>query len=148
KDFFFGRDGQIVELLARLRETRFLAVLGTSGSGKSSLVYAGLLPALHGGMMRGASSRWRVAEFRPSSTPLQNLSAALVHALFPQEEEPVTPSAQKSAAVVAKDPFLEASVEATLRRSGLGLIDVVRMAGLPKHSNLLVVADQFEELFR
>ena len=64
---FFGRDGQSDELLRRLRRSRFLAVLGTSGSGKSSLVRAGLLPALYGGIMTQAGSAWRVALFRPGT---------------------------------------------------------------------------------
>ncbi|MCI0537588.1 MAG: hypothetical protein L0Z50_20430, partial [Verrucomicrobiales bacterium] len=147
KDFFFGRDGQVVELLARLRQNRFLAILGTSGSGKSSLVYAGLFPALHGGMMRGAGSHWRIAEFRPGSRPLKNLSAALTCTL-PAPGETEKAPAQIRVGPGANDPFLEASVEATLRRSGLGLIETVRVFGLPKSSNLLVVVDQFEELFR
>lgn len=45
---FFGRDGQSNELLRRLRSKRFLAVVGPSGSGKSSLVRAGLLPDILG----------------------------------------------------------------------------------------------------
>ena len=60
---FFGRDGQSDELLRRLRRSRFLAVLGTSGSGKSSLVRAGMLPSLYGGLMTDAGSSWRVALF-------------------------------------------------------------------------------------
>ncbi|HEY9282145.1 MAG TPA: hypothetical protein VIP46_01705, partial [Pyrinomonadaceae bacterium] len=60
---FFGRDGQSDELLRRLRQKRFVAVIGTSGSGKSSLVRAGLLPSLHGGLMVAAGSRWRVTIF-------------------------------------------------------------------------------------
>ena len=51
---FFGREGQADELVARLSRSRFLAVVGTSGSGKSSLIRAGLMPALRGGMMKGA----------------------------------------------------------------------------------------------
>ena len=54
---FFGRDGQIEKLLDKLTRTRFLAVVGASGSGKSSLVRAGLTPALRGGMMTGAGSK-------------------------------------------------------------------------------------------
>ncbi len=50
---FFGRDEQVDDLLQRLGTSRFLAVMGPSGSGKSSLVLAGLLPALHGGFVRG-----------------------------------------------------------------------------------------------
>ena len=47
--FFFGRDAQVGELIGRLQRSCFLAVVGTSGSGKSSLVRAGLLPALPDG---------------------------------------------------------------------------------------------------
>ena len=74
---FFGREGQSDELLSRLQRTRFLAVVGTSGSGKSSLVRAGLLPALYGGMMAGAGSGWRIAVMRPGHSPLGNLAGAL-----------------------------------------------------------------------
>src|SRR4030095_16144920 len=74
---FFGRDGQSDELLRRLRRSRFLAVLGTSGSGKSSLVRAGLLPALYGGIMTQAGSAWRVALFRPGHDPIGNLARSL-----------------------------------------------------------------------
>src|SRR5688572_13354823 len=61
---FFGREGQSDALLARLQRTRFLAVVGTSGSGKSSLIRAGLMPALRGGLMAGAGSGWRSEERR------------------------------------------------------------------------------------
>src|SRR5215813_4832894 len=74
---FFGREAQSTELLRRLRQTRFLAVVGTSGSGKSSLVLAGVLPALHGGVMTQAGSRWRIALLRPGNNPI----GALAHAL-------------------------------------------------------------------
>src|SRR5947207_14818535 len=67
---FFGRDGQSEELLKRLKRTRFLAVVGTSGSGKSSLVRAGLLPALQGGLMSSAGSDWRIAILRPGGGPI------------------------------------------------------------------------------
>ena len=53
---FFGRAAQTDELLAELERSRFVAVLGSSGSGKSSLVKAGLLPALHGGFSRRVGS--------------------------------------------------------------------------------------------
>ena len=47
---FFGRDGQVEKLIDKLSQPRFVAVTGTSGSGKSSLVRAGLLPALRSGL--------------------------------------------------------------------------------------------------
>jgi hypothetical protein len=71
---FFGRDEQRSELLGRLRRSRFLAVVGTSGGGKSSLVRAGLLPGLYGGFMAGSGSQWRIADLRPGSDPIGNLA--------------------------------------------------------------------------
>ena len=74
---FFGREGQSEKMLKKLEATRFLAVVGTSGSGKSSLVRAGLAPALFGGMMVSAGANWRVALMRPSNDPIGNLARAL-----------------------------------------------------------------------
>src|SRR2546422_1050280 len=79
EDLFFGREGQSEEILRRLRHHRFLAVVGASGSGKSSLIRAGLLPYLHGGFLGTTGSRWRVAIFRPGNDPIANLAAALDH---------------------------------------------------------------------
>src|SRR5687767_4691944 len=75
---FFGREGQSYALLTRLQRTRFLAVVGTSGSGKSSLIRAGLMPALRGGLMAGAGSGWRIAVMRPAGDPVGNHAAELV----------------------------------------------------------------------
>src|ERR671929_324576 len=74
---FFGREGQSDALVERLERSRFLAVVGTSGSGKSSLIRAGLMPALRGGMMQGAGSGWRIAVMRPGGNPIGNLAAEL-----------------------------------------------------------------------
>jgi len=68
-DSFFGRDALIAEMLAQLRQTpRFLAVVGPSGSGKSSVVQAGLLPALRRGALTG-SQDWQIVTLRPSADP-------------------------------------------------------------------------------
>src|SRR6202171_5286217 len=132
---FFGREKEIDELLRRLRSTRFLQVAGTSGSGKSSLVRSGLIPALQGGVMVRAGSGWRVLIFRPGENPIGNLAASL-----------------NSPDVLGTDGELASTnrvlVEVTLRRGALGLVDAVRQARIPAHDNLLVVVDQFEELFR
>src|SRR6267378_4811139 len=73
---FFGREGQSDALITRLQRAHFLAVVGTSGSGKSSLVRAGLLPSLRGGLMAGAGSGWRIAIMRPGNDPIGNLAFA------------------------------------------------------------------------
>jgi WD40 repeat protein len=143
---FFGRDGQSEELLRRLRRTRFLAVVGTSGSGKSSLVRAGMLPALQGGLMASAGSDWRIAILRPGGDPIGNLARALASpAVLGARDD----KGEDMQAVMA---------ETTLRRSSLGLVELVSRARtklddtgqpqFPDYENLLVVVDQFEELFR
>ena len=74
---YFGRERQTDELMRRLSGTHFLSVVGTSGSGKSSLVRAGLLPGLYGGFMVQAGSVWRTATLRPGADPIGQLAAAL-----------------------------------------------------------------------
>src|SRR6187549_1913852 len=73
---FFGREREVDELLRRLGAHRFLSVIGTSGSGKSSLVRSGLIPSLHSGFILAGSS-WRVAIMRPGEDPIGRLAAAL-----------------------------------------------------------------------
>ena len=75
-EFFFGRERLVAELVARLVGTRFLAVVGQSGSGKSSAVRAGLLPALAGGIIPG-SAGWRQVVIRPGVHPVRTLEQAL-----------------------------------------------------------------------
>jgi len=132
---FFGREQEIDELLRRLRTTRFLQVVGTSGTGKSSLVRSGLIPALQSGSMVQAGSNWRILIFRPGDDPIGNLAASL--------DAPDALGAQGELASTNR-----ILLEATLRRSTLGLVQAVRQANIPAEDNLLVVVDQFEELFR
>ena len=134
-DLFFGRDRQVDELLRRLRRQRLLAVVGTSGSGKSSLVHAGLVPALESGFMAGAGTRWRIAGLRPQSDPIGSLAAALC-------------GAGALRGMGLEGAAAQGIVETTLRRSSLGLVEAVRLLSLQERENLLIFADQFEELFR
>ena len=132
---FFGRENQVDAMVDKLSASRFLAVVGTSGSGKSSLVNCGLRPALHRGLMPAAGTSWRMVQFRPGSRPLTAMTSALAadgalysgyHGLIPLTE----------------------IIDTLLRLSKRGLIDAFRRARLPDGVNLLVVVDQFEELFR
>jgi WD40 repeat protein len=134
---FFGRDEQVDELLGRLRGHRFLALVGTSGCGKSSLVRAGLMPSLHGGFMAGAGAAWRVATMKPGADPIGNLA----YALNAPEVFGLAPGGD---AAFSADVF----TQVTLRRGPLGLVEATRHAGLEGDENLLVLVDQFEELFR
>ena len=133
---FFGRESQIDTMIDKLAATQFLAVVGTSGSGKSSLVNCGLKPALRRGVMSSAGSSWRIAHFRPGSDPIKAMAQSLVQpdGLFRMEDFEGVP--------------VEPIIEATLRMSKVGLVDCYEQALLPQGTNLLVIVDQFEELFR
>lgn len=132
---FFGREAQVSKLLGRLRTQRFVAVVGTSGSGKSSLVRAGLQAALHRGSMSGAGSRWRIAVMRPESTPITNLARALDTVGLPGYAEGRTNAG-------------DGLTRAILDRGSLGLVDVVAQATDQAGTRVLIIVDQFEELFR
>jgi WD40 repeat protein/tetratricopeptide (TPR) repeat protein len=130
---FFGREEQTAALLQLLRTNRFLAVVGTSGSGKSSLVRAGMIAELHGGTMTQAGSTWEVMILRPGGSPIENLARAFVDADLYD----------------AKDASTLPRLLATLKRSRFGLVEAMKQSELfEPGTNLLVVVDQFEELFR
>jgi WD40 repeat protein len=137
---FFGRDGQSDELLECLDQNRFLAVVGMSGSGKSSLVRAGLLPTLHGGFITDAGSRWRTVIFRPGDNPIRYFAEALSHLAVPKGKR----FSEEDHNIFAQT----VDTEIALRRGSLGLVEIFRQSRLPEEENVLVVVDQFEELFR
>jgi WD40 repeat protein/tRNA A-37 threonylcarbamoyl transferase component Bud32 len=76
-EYFFGRERLVAELVARLVGGTFLGIVGPSGSGKSSVLRAGLLPALAGGVLPG-SAGWRRVLIRPGERPLDELRRVLV----------------------------------------------------------------------
>jgi len=76
-EYFFGRERLVAELVARLVGAGFLGIVGPSGSGKSSVLRAGLLPALAGGVLPG-SGGWRRLLLRPGERPLEELRRVLV----------------------------------------------------------------------
>jgi len=133
---FFGRESQIDTMVDKLAATRLLAVVGTSGSGKSSLVNCGLKPALSRGLMASAGSSWRMAQFRPGGDPIKAMAHALARpgGLFGNQD--------------SEGLSIEEIVEATLRMSKLGLVDIYEQVHGNERPNLLIVVDQFEELFR
>ncbi|HBL30162.1 MAG TPA: hypothetical protein DD490_25280 [Acidobacteria bacterium] len=134
-EIFFGREAHTDRLLEILQRERFLAVLGPSGAGKSSLVRAGLLPGLAAGWLGGASD-WRIAVLRPGERPFRRLAEELVRSgvLGPNVDSSLP------------------GLEAELRRGPLGLAHLVadarRGATEAPPFKLLVLVDQFEEIFR
>ena len=138
RDIFFGRERAIDEILSRLGERRFIALLGGAGSGKSSLVEAGILPALQGGLLTSAGSFWKVARVVPVGNPIARLAQAL-------SEDAVLGDAYRGEEQESLRP--EYSIEANLSGSPLGLTEAVRQAQLAKSDNLLIVVDDFQAFF-
>ena len=134
-DIFFGREEQTDRLLERLQRSHFLAVVGPSGCGKSSLVRAGMIAALETGLMADAGSRWRIAEMRPGDRPICRLARALSRSQALGPERVI---------LTEEAVFLEAA----LRRGPLGLTEMLEETPLPGETNLLLLVDQFEEIFR
>ncbi len=129
---FFGRESHLDELLKKLKNARFLSVIGVSGSGKSSLVKCGLLPSLYSGYLTDAGSSWRVCMMRQGMNPVGNLAKALaVQGILLDEPEDIYP----------------AIIETNLRRSNRGIIETAREAKFEESENLIIVVDQFEEIF-
>ena len=121
---FYGRENLVEEMLGRLGENRFLMVVGPSGSGKSSVVRAGLLPALKSGALPGAD-RWCYATMLPGAHPFAALEAALVHGCRPELE----------------------SLHEHFRGDNLDLLRAALRVTTDDRSEVVLVIDQFEELF-
>jgi len=123
---FFGRESHIDTVLHKLNARKFVCVVGNSGSGKSSLVRAGILPKLKS----NAEEKWHICTMRPGSNPVQ----ALYDSIF------------------SNPSFIDGKAElisnvSVLKKNTKGLIQAVRPF-LADGSKLLILADQFEELFR
>lgn len=134
---FFGREGQSDEVLDKLSKNKFVGIIGASGSGKSSFMFCGVIPILYGGFLSHIGPNWHVITTRPGGSPIENLSEALL---------------QKDASYLVADnddKQLKKTITSTLlKSSSLGLIEAVRQLHLDNGHNILIVADQFEELFR
>jgi len=125
--WFFGRHSDIEALQRRMQDARFVAVVGASGSGKSSIVKAGLVPALRD----AGGEHWTTAIFRPGLDPIGEMAMALAEQAAPEG--------------LADE---RRSIETTLRRSSLGLTEVIRQHDARQRHRVLVVVDQFDEVFR
>jgi energy-coupling factor transporter ATP-binding protein EcfA2 len=82
KDFFFGRQDQIFALYRLFDHSRFVAVVGSSGSGKSSLVRAGLLPVLSKETQEPTGRTWKMIQMHSGDAPIESLAAAMAQQFF------------------------------------------------------------------
>ncbi|MGI8806442.1 MAG: trypsin-like peptidase domain-containing protein [Acidimicrobiales bacterium] len=128
---FFGREQAVEDLVGATAHRSLVAVLGSSGCGKSSVVFAGLTPRLR------RSGRWKVADLRPGRHPFDRLAAALVPLLLPDLDSSTNSVDRLKATPEVAELITTVGLPAVLRR----------LTEMLDGQRLLVVVDQFEELF-
>ena len=128
-DFFFGRETFVNGLIKAVQKQPLVGVIGPSGSGKSSVVFAGLIPVLR------KEGSWLIESFRPGNQPFYQLTTALMHQLEPSLGET---GQLREVAGLAGD----------IQQGKITLEQVVsRITQRNPGKRLLLVADQFEELY-
>ena len=126
-ELFFGRESHIKELRSKFAETRFLAIVASSGSGKSSMIKAGLIPSLQKEQLSGTTREgWNVLLFRPGANPIWNFAEAIYRALYGNES-----GYEEAARKISENPD-----------------NVFELIQKLADKNILIVVDQFEEVFR
>jgi WD40 repeat protein len=128
---FFGRGAESDEVILKLLKNRYITVIGAAGSGKSSLIHAGVLPKMLDLKIRESSS-WRTISFRPGNDPFGNLAGAISAGINDQ----------------GPDKTDKGSVESFLLNNPGSFSDVVRRFLIRQDDNVLLIVDQFEDLFR
>ena len=135
---FFGRESQIDDLLVKISKNRFVTVMGYSGSGKSSLMYCGLIPVLYAGFITaGTSSQWNIITTRPGSSPIASLTDSITEFML-----------QTNRIETHDATIYKAIINSILRSGSDGLIEVSRFLHRSDGENTFFLIDQFEEVFR
>jgi hypothetical protein len=133
-EYFFGREDQKYTLYRLIDRYRFIAVVGSSGSGKSSLVRAGLLPLLDTETRETGGRSWLWREMRPGDAPLQRLTNLL--AGLSVDDDPMVASGRRD------------RIASQLHRSSFGISEALAESRGIADKSIVLVIDQFEELFR
>jgi WD40 repeat protein/energy-coupling factor transporter ATP-binding protein EcfA2 len=133
---FFGREHQIDDILLKISKNRFITIMGYSGSGKSSLLYCGLVPILYGGFVTQSGPYWNVITTRPGTSPISNLAESVIDFMVKTNQlEPENVEMQR------------AIINAVLRSGSDGLIKVSQYLQRGHSENAFFLVDQFEEIF-
>lgn len=134
---FFGREGQVDEIINKLSKNRFVTVIGYSGSGKSSLMHCGMIPVMYGGFIPSVGPNWNIISTRPGNNPFQNLAESL---LKEKDDFYRLDDAEKA---------LNKTVITSILKSGpSGFVEAIKHFYSESGENILLLVDQFEELFR
>jgi WD40 repeat protein len=137
-DYFFGRERLIAELVARLVGASFLGIVGPSGSGKSSVLRAGLLPALAGGVLPG-SERWRRVLMRPGERPVEELRRVLMSSARDPLAEATRGLGPEERLLLAVDQLEELFTACADERQRTGFVDMLARAVADPDGRAIVV---------
>ena len=132
--FFKGRDLHIRQVVKLLETNKMAFITGASGDGKSSMVYAGVIPYIRAGFFKSQFNSWLIVDFKPQRNPLKSLSDATAAELGIDADK-----------CIDDLEFGFSSLTDIYKQSGnfvTGVEDAVN-----KGKNLLIIADQFEEIF-
>lgn len=145
--YFKGREDDIDQATAQLQRNKFLMLTGASGDGKSSLVYAGIIPNARSGFLKSKYSHWCIADFRPERTPLQNLVTAIARQLDIPNQSTVQAELNHGFSALVdlyknSKRYLDTESVAWLKADDAAKAGLKRGAG-----NLIILVDQFEEFF-
>ena len=146
---FFGRETAIARIIARLRSTSFLLIIGASGSGKSSLLRAGLLPRIVRPGVMPEVDLWRTALLLPAKDPAGRLAEAVFAdtGLGPELRQNGIADAQALATMLAQDPHAFAEIVKRALAAAARQRAVDHKYEEPRPARLLVAIDQLEWLF-
>ena len=142
---FYGRETVTQELLTAVNHQSFVAVVGASGSGKSSVVFAGLIPQLKQDKVKN----WQIISFRPGNNPFESLAIALVSIFNDVESQTLTLRSRGEGGEDQNQQRLsELEVEVELQGSESALQNLLEsIAARNPLSNIVIIADQFEEVY-
>jgi len=145
--YFKGREDDIDQATAQLQKNKFLMLTGASGDGKSSLIYAGIIPNARAGFLKSAYTQWCVADFRPERTPFQNLARSVSRQLDIPDVQIVEAELQHGFSALV-DLYKNSKRYVDTNSRDWQLSDEKGRAALKRQAaNLIVLVDQFEEFF-
>lgn len=144
--YFKGRDLQVDQITALLEQNKFLMVTGASGDGKSSLIYAGLVPNARAGFFKAKYTNWVVADFRPERSPVGNMAEALAETFASKPSTMETELRRGFSSLVDLYTNSDFYIDET-DDEWKQLAEPDRKNRKRKAANLMILVDQFEEFF-
>lgn len=145
--YFKGREENIESATEQLQRNKFLMLTGASGDGKSSLVYAGIIPNARAGFLKSKYTQWCVADFRPERTPFKNLCKSVANQLDIVNVSTVESELQHGFSALV-DLYRNSKRYADPDSMSWQQADEAGRATMKRDAaNLLILVDQFEEFF-